>query len=98
MRRQPCPREFFVKKSGAKIPAKAKGSGGEKGSPAAWQHFEKSERCAGNAFLYSPFCRYATSSPDRGKSLLAGSGRRNPIQNKKDSYQKLSFCGADKRT
>ena len=46
------------------------------------------------ASLYSPFCRYATSSPDRGKSLLAGSGRRNPIQNKKDSYQKLSFCGA----
>ena len=27
------------------------------------------------ASLYSPFCRYATSSPDRGKSLLAGSGR-----------------------
>ena len=75
MRRQPCQSEFFVKKSGAKIPAKAKGSGGEKGSPAAWQHFEKSERCAGNAFLYSPFCRYATSSPDRGKSLLAGGGQ-----------------------
>ena len=27
------------------------------------------------ASLYSPFCRYATSSPDRGKSLLAGSGQ-----------------------
>ena len=27
------------------------------------------------ASLYSPFCRYATSSPDRGKSLLAGGGQ-----------------------
>ena len=29
------------------------------------------------ASLYSPFCRYATSSPDRGKSLLAGGGQLN---------------------
>ena len=27
------------------------------------------------ASLYSPFCRYATSSPDQGKSLLAGGGQ-----------------------
>ena len=27
------------------------------------------------ASLYSPFCRYATSSPDRGKSLLSGGGQ-----------------------
>ena len=27
------------------------------------------------ASLCSPFCRYATSSPDRGKSLLAGGGQ-----------------------
>ena len=44
-------------------------------SAAPWQGFEKSECCPNNSSLYSPFCRYATSSPDRGKSLLAGSGR-----------------------
>ncbi len=27
------------------------------------------------ASLYSPFCRYATSSPDRGKSSLTGGGQ-----------------------
>ena len=44
-------------------------------SAAPWQGFEKSECCPNNSSLYSPFCRYATSSPDRGKSLLAGGGQ-----------------------
>ena len=38
------------------------------------------------ASLYSPFCRYATSSPDRGKSLLAGSGRRRCCSNPLGSH------------
>ena len=44
------------------------------------------------ASLYSPFCRYATSSPDRGKSLLAGGGqlscnsRTGQIKNAPNEY------------
>ena len=43
---------------------------------APWQGLEKSERCPNNSSLHSLFCRYATSSPGRGKSLAAGRGRR----------------------
>ena len=45
-------------------------------SAAPWQGLEKSERCPNNSSLHSLFCRYATSSPGRGKSLAAGRGRR----------------------
>ena len=55
-------------------------------SAAPWQGFEKSECCPNNSSLYSPFCRYATSSPDRGKSLLAGSGRRRCCSNPPGSH------------
>ncbi|WP_417096946.1 hypothetical protein, partial [Faecalibacterium sp.] len=33
------------------------------------------DRCAKNPSLHAPFCRCATSSPGRGKSLPAGGGR-----------------------
>ena len=55
-------------------------------SAAPWQGFEKSECYPNNSSLYSPFCRYATSSPDRGKSLLAGSGRRRCCSNPPGSH------------
>ena len=55
-------------------------------SAAPWQGFEKSECCPNNSSLYSSFCRYATSSPDRGKSLLAGSGRRRCCSNPPGSH------------
>ena len=45
-------------------------------SAAPWQGLEKSERGPNNSSLHSLFCRYATSSPGRGKSLAAGRGRR----------------------
>ena len=45
-------------------------------SAAPWQGLEKSERCPNNSSLHSLFCRYATSSPGRGKSLATGRGRR----------------------
>ena len=45
-------------------------------STAPWWGLEKSERGPSLASLCSPFCRYATSSPGRGKSLAAGRGRR----------------------
>ena len=38
-------------------------------SATPWRGLEKSERCPSLASLCSPFCRYATSSPGRGKSL-----------------------------
>ena len=45
-------------------------------SAAPWHGLEKSERGPNNSSLHSLFCRYATSSPGRGKSLAAGRGRR----------------------
>ena len=41
-------------------------------STAPWWGLEKSERGPSLASLCSPFCRYATSSPGRGKSFAAG--------------------------
>ena len=48
--------------------------------PASISHLERCSCLAGRGpnspSLCSPFCRYATSSPRRGKSLAAGRGRR----------------------
>ena len=54
------------------------------GTPGLWlpaaascpkRHSHPADHGPSLASLYFPFCRYATSSPDRGKSLLAGSGQ-----------------------
>ena len=40
------------------------------------RHSHSAGRCPNSSSLHSLFCRYATSSPGRGKSLAAGRGRR----------------------
>ena len=51
------------------------GHGSQRMLHALERHSHSADHGPSFASLYSPFCRYATSSPDRGKSLLAGGGQ-----------------------